>query len=69
MARINDGCADPFSTSSDRQELDHSANVRLLPVVVGSWPFLFVVTLQDIQPGNVDASDAQPYNVLQCVSW
>ena len=52
MACINDGSADPFSASPGRKMLDRAPNVRLLPVAVGSWPFLFVVTLEDIQPGT-----------------
>ena len=55
MARINDGCADPFSDSNGSGELDRAANVRLLPVAVGKWPFLFVVTLEDIEPGDAPA--------------
>ena len=66
LARINDGCADPFLANPDCKELDRLPNVRLLPVAVGSWPFLFVVTLEDIQPGIFAALEAYTHNVVQC---
>ena len=69
MARINDGCADPFSASRDCKELDCAANVRLLPVAIGSWPFLFVVTLEDIQPGTVAVLDLYLYIALKCAMF
>ena len=57
LARINDGCADPMSPSpSPSQHLDRPANVRLLPVAVGNWPFLFVVTLEALKAGDATAS-------------
>lgn len=68
MARINDGCADPFSSSPERKELDRAPNVRLLPVAVGSWPFLFVVTVEDIQPGMFAALDVWLHIAPQCAS-
>ena len=50
LANVNDGCADPVSFQTS--ELDRPANVWLLPVAVGRWPFLFMVASQDIEPGT-----------------
>ncbi len=50
LASINDGAADAMSTKpSDK---DRAANVQLLPVAVGRWPFLFLVASEDIKPGE-----------------
>lgn len=49
LAMVNDGCADPMSFQASH--LDRAANVQLLPVAVGRWPFLFMVACQDVEPG------------------
>lgn len=41
-----------MSASPSSQHLDRPANVRLLPVAVGNWPFLFVVTLVALEAGK-----------------
>ena len=51
LANINDGRADAMCLQPSDQ--DRPANVQLLPVAVGRWPFLFVVACDDIEPGGV----------------
>ena len=50
LASVNDGCIDPMSFQPNAQ--DRPANVWLLPVAVGRWPFLFMVASQDIELGT-----------------
>jgi hypothetical protein len=55
LACVNDGQADPMSAEASKR--DRAANVQLLPVAVGRWPFLFMVTSEDVTPGGcVDCS-------------
>ena len=51
FANINDGRSDAMSIQSHKQ--DRPANVQLLPVAVGRWPFLFVVACENIEPGGL----------------
>lgn len=50
LANVNDGRADAWSM--EEHEQDRAANVQLLAVAVGRWPFLVMVTSQDIEPGK-----------------
>ncbi|KAL3162801.1 hypothetical protein ABBQ32_009259 [Trebouxia sp. C0010 RCD-2024] len=56
-ACINDGCADPLKEDDDSLSevdapKDMPANVDLVPVAVGNWPFVFVVTISNIAAGE-----------------
>ena len=51
LACINDGCADPFEAEAEPPE-DQLANVELIPIAVGKWPFLFVIATADIDRGQ-----------------
>ena len=50
LACINDGRADPLSAETSKR--DRAANVQLLPVAVCRWPFLFMITSEDVTPGG-----------------
>ncbi len=50
LACINDGRADPMSPEASKR--DRAANVQLLPVAVCRWPFLFMITSEDVTPGG-----------------
>lgn len=57
-ACINDGCADPLKEDDDSLSevdapKDMPANVDLVPVAVGNWPFVFVVTISNIAAGQL----------------
>ena len=41
-----------MSEEPDPAAVDVAANVALIPVAVGKWPFLFVVALEDIAAGT-----------------
>ena len=49
-AAVNDGRADPLGADSDD---DRKPNVALVPIAVGSWPFLFMAAIEDIEAGFV----------------
>ncbi|DBB03593.1 TPA: hypothetical protein ACH3X3_010928 [Trebouxia sp. C0006] len=51
LACINDGRADPMSPEASKR--DRAANVQLLPVAVCRWPFLFMITSEDVTPGEL----------------
>ena len=50
LAGINDGRVDPMSLTPNTK--DRPANVQLLPVAVGRWPFLFMVTSDAVTAGE-----------------
>ena len=50
LACINDGRADPMSPEASKR--DRAASVQLLPVAVCRWPFLFMITSEDVTPGG-----------------
>ena len=52
-ACINDGLGDPMSEAPDPDAVDMAANVALVPIAVGRWPFLFIVAIEDIEAGTV----------------
>ena len=59
-ACINDGCADPFkedddSLSEEEGPKDMPANVDLVEVAIGKWPFVFVVTISKVAAGQLCA--------------
>ena len=59
-ACINDGCADPFkedddSLSEEEGPKDMPANVDLVEVAIGKWPFVFVVTISEVAAGQLCA--------------
>lgn len=56
MAVINDGAADPIN--NPRSPQNRPENTALVPISVGRWPFLFVVTLTDIAAGMFSQVDA-----------
>jgi len=51
LAYINDGAADPMAEDPDYEGPD--ANVQLVAVAIGRFPFMFVVATKDIEAGNV----------------
>lgn len=53
MAAINDGAADPMT--HPKSPNNRPENVSLVPISVGQWPFLFVVTVKDIAAGMYGA--------------
>lgn len=63
MAVINDGAADPLNDPLSPD--NHADNTALVPISVGRWPFLFVVTLTDIPAGELSHSS----NLCRCYSW
>jgi hypothetical protein len=38
--------------SPEASKRDRAANVQLLPVAVCRWPFLFMITSEDVTPGG-----------------
>lgn len=56
MAVINDGAADPLNDPLSPE--NHADNTALVPISVGRWPFLFVVTLTDIPAGGLSHTPA-----------
>ena len=50
LSCINDGCADPFNPEDHPH--DKPANVQLVAIAVGRWPFMFVVAVKDIKKGQ-----------------
>ena len=64
LANVNDGSVEPMSFRAS--ELDRPANVQLLPVAVGRWPFLFIVASQDIEPGIHIACLPQQHHLTTC---
>ena len=57
LSCINDGCARPFREEdqpwTEDQPQDRPANVALVAVAVGNWPFMFVVAIHEIAAGQV----------------
>ena len=57
LSCINDGCARPFRGDdepwTEDQPEDRPANVVLIAVAVGNWPFLFVVATKGIAAGQL----------------
>ena len=57
LSCINDGCARPYQEeedpSTEDQPQDRPANVALVAVAVGNWPFMFVVAKNDIAAGQL----------------
>ena len=51
-AAINDGQADPLAKECSDDSSDVDANVALVAIAVGNWPFLFVVATKDIAAGD-----------------
>ena len=64
MAIINDGAADPMGNPSSPE--NRSENVLLMPIAIGRWPFLFVVTTRRIEAGVCcnPAQTSSYYNML-----
>ena len=42
-----------MSEDPDPDAVDMAANVALVPIAVGRWPFLFIVAIKDIEAGTV----------------
>ena len=42
-----------MSETPDPDAVDVAANVALVPIAVGRWPFLFIVAIEDIEAGTV----------------
>ena len=57
MAVINDGAADPMT--NPKSPKNRPENVSLVPISIGQWPFLFVVTVRDIAAGMDSACAMQ----------
>lgn len=65
LSCINDGVAEPFRDKEDPlsdeedplkdedQPQDKPANVALVAVAVGNWPFMFVVAMSQIAQGSM----------------
>ena len=51
-AAVNDGRADPMAASRDDVN-DKAPNVALMCIAVGSWPFNFMVAIEDIEEGVI----------------
>lgn len=52
LSCINDGCANPFNPEDHPDHPDDKpANVQLVTIAVGKWPFMFVVAINNIKKG------------------
>lgn len=60
LSCINDGCARPFQEEAEHETVDQPqdrpANVALVAVAVGKWPFMFVVATNEIAAGQLGAA-------------
>ena len=47
--------------SAEASKQDRAANVQLLPVAVCRWPFLFMITSEDVTPGGCVTCSLYPW--------